>query len=180
MCRGRQICQGSMIDSHKIPDVTSVGKIEAIQFIITYEISDFGLLMISKYQFWRKFKVSQSEMWHFKCLFPMIVVWYDSILYSPSHVPYERRTLFDRRFSLNFQSQFWGCIWKSGYEKGTLKGELFDDSLPYFEKLITNGDLIGIYSSGSIQAQKFLLEYSQHGNIAKLFRQRFNKLNLQN
>ena len=35
----------------KIPDVTSVSKIEAIQFIITYGISDFGLLMISKYQF---------------------------------------------------------------------------------------------------------------------------------
>ena len=60
-----------------------------------------------------------------------------------------------------------------GYEEGKLKGELFEDSLPYFEKLISNGDKIGIYSSGSIQAQKLLLEYSQHGNIAQLFRERY-------
>ena len=86
----------------------------------------------------------------------------------------------DLAIILDLKSQFSGCIWKSGYEKGTLKGELFNDSLPYFEKLITNGDLIGIYSSGSIQAQKLLLEYSQHGNIAKLFRQRFHKLHFKN
>ena len=108
------------------------------------------------------------------CVLQMVVVSFlhphEWVAISKTHL-----TWLNQGFSLNlkFWSQFWGCIWKLGYEEGKLKGELFDDSLSYFEKLISNGDKIGIYSSGSIQAQKLLLEYSQHGNISQLFRQRF-------
>ena len=104
---------------------------------------------------------------------------WSSHLWSSMHVIRKTHlTLLNQGFNLNLKLWilFWGCIWKLGYEEGKLKGELFADSLPYFEKLISNGDKIGIYSSGSIQAQKLLLEYSQHGNIVKLFRHRLRWL----
>ena len=60
-----------------------------------------------------------------------------------------------------------GVIWKKGYEQGILKGHVFDDVLPAFERWIEQSFKIAIYSSGSVPAQKLLLEHSIKGDLSK-------------
>ncbi|HNC01597.1 MAG TPA: acireductone synthase, partial [Leptospiraceae bacterium] len=60
-----------------------------------------------------------------------------------------------------------GKIWKTGYEKGELKSEIFADVLPFFKKLHERKIPIAIYSSGSIEAQKYIFQYSNYGNLTK-------------
>lgn len=58
-----------------------------------------------------------------------------------------------------------GLIWETGYKKQDFKGHLYPDVLPFFEKIKKTGSLIGIYSSGSVHAQKLLLNYSCEGDV---------------
>jgi enolase-phosphatase E1 len=60
---------------------------------------------------------------------------------------------------------FQGFIWKSGYESGELKGEIFDDVLDALKKWKEIGIKIYIYSSGSISAQKLLFKNSDKGDL---------------
>jgi enolase-phosphatase E1 len=59
-----------------------------------------------------------------------------------------------------------GKIWKIGFEKGHLLGQLFDDVPKAFEAFRSNGQIISIYSSGSVQAQKLLFKYSTAGDLS--------------
>ena len=58
-----------------------------------------------------------------------------------------------------------GYLWREGYEKGQYKGHLYQDVLPNLKKWIQEGKKLGIYSSGSIEAQKLLFGYSEEGDI---------------
>ncbi|RIA86718.1 HAD-like domain-containing protein [Glomus cerebriforme] len=60
---------------------------------------------------------------------------------------------------------FQGFMWKSGYESGELKGEIFDDVLDALKKWKEIGIKIYIYSSGSISAQKYLFKNSDKGDL---------------
>lgn len=60
-----------------------------------------------------------------------------------------------------------GKIWKTGYEKGELTSELFADVIPFFKKLQEKKIPISIYSSGSVEAQKYIFQYSNYGNLTK-------------
>ncbi|GBB87458.1 hypothetical protein RclHR1_13920009 [Rhizophagus clarus] len=62
---------------------------------------------------------------------------------------------------------FQGFMWKSGYESGELKGELFDDVLVALKKWKENGIKIYIFSSGSISAQQSLFKNSDKGNLSE-------------
>lgn len=65
--------------------------------------------------------------------------------------------------------QLQGHIWKDGYESGFLKGHLYEDVLPVLKKLIGLGKKIYTYSSGSIEAQKYLFQYSIYGDVSDVF-----------
>lgn len=65
--------------------------------------------------------------------------------------------------------QLQGHIWKDGYESGLLKGHLYEDVLPVLKKLIGLGKKIYTYSSGSTEAQKYLFQYSMHGDVSDVF-----------
>ncbi len=58
-----------------------------------------------------------------------------------------------------------GKIWDAGYQSGQLKSELFDDVLPALERWHKAGKAIYIFSSGSVQAQKLIFQYSQAGDL---------------
>ena len=49
-----------------------------------------------------------------------------------------------------------GEIWKSGFDSGELRGELFGDVAPAFVRWKQSGIDISIYSSGSVLAQKLI------------------------
>ncbi|MEO0338381.1 MAG: acireductone synthase [Bacteroidota bacterium] len=58
-----------------------------------------------------------------------------------------------------------GFLWKSGYETGQYRGHLYEDVLPAWERWQAQGIGLGIYSSGSVAAQKLLFGYSEKGDL---------------
>lgn len=62
-----------------------------------------------------------------------------------------------------------GLIWERGYRKGFLKGVLFGDVPAQLKKWSKEGIKLGVYSSGSVKAQKLLFGFSNSGNFCTLF-----------
>jgi enolase-phosphatase E1 len=60
-----------------------------------------------------------------------------------------------------------GKIWKQGYDRGQLRGEVFDDVKPALEHWHEDGIEIAIYSSGSVLAQKLIFGHSTAGDLTK-------------
>jgi len=60
-----------------------------------------------------------------------------------------------------------GIIWDKGYQLGELKGHVYDDVVSNLEKWVLNGLNVGIYSSGSVNAQKLIFKYSIAGDLTK-------------
>ncbi len=60
-----------------------------------------------------------------------------------------------------------GFVWKKAYEEGAIKGHVYDDVPTCFNKWRTLGLKIGIFSSGSIHAQKLLFQHSCFGDLSK-------------
>ncbi|MCB0643494.1 MAG: acireductone synthase [Phaeodactylibacter sp.] len=58
-----------------------------------------------------------------------------------------------------------GYLWRSGYEQGDYKGHLYPDVLPAWEQWKALGIRLGIYSSGSVEAQQLLYGYSEQGDL---------------
>lgn len=53
-----------------------------------------------------------------------------------------------------------GYVWLSGYESGALRCPLFQDVLASIQRWSSEGRRVMIYSSGSVAAQKLLLQYT--------------------
>lgn len=58
-----------------------------------------------------------------------------------------------------------GEMWRSGYERGDIKGHVYPDFVPMMQWMQNHGVRVYIYSSGSIEAQKLLFQYSEQGNL---------------
>lgn len=67
-----------------------------------------------------------------------------------------------------------GLVWQEGYKAGTLKGHLYTDVPPVLATWKKAGLSLGIYSSGSIQAQKLLFGSSDFGDLTPLFSHYFD------
>lgn len=61
-----------------------------------------------------------------------------------------------------------GRIWRSGYKGGELKAPLFDDVAGALRSWNERGVSVYIYSSGSVDAQKLLFEYTEEGDLRDL------------
>jgi enolase-phosphatase E1 len=72
--------------------------------------------------------------------------------------------LMDRDRKSTALKSLQGKIWKAGFESGELKGTLFADVPPAFERWSREGK-VAIYSSGSVEAQKLLFRYSIFGDL---------------
>ncbi len=60
-----------------------------------------------------------------------------------------------------------GRIWEQGYATGALKGEVYADAPDAFARWTAAGVRIGIYSSGSVLAQKLLFAHSTAGDLSR-------------
>lgn len=67
-----------------------------------------------------------------------------------------------------------GILWKEGYVSGEIKGHVYDEVPKALEKWKQNGIQIGVFSSGSIAAQKLIFGYSVHGNLCPYFSHYFD------
>jgi enolase-phosphatase E1 len=60
-----------------------------------------------------------------------------------------------------------GLIWDNGYSRGDFRGHVYADVKPFFEKILTKAQ-IGIYSSGSVHAQKLIFGFSEAGDLTPM------------
>jgi enolase-phosphatase E1 len=67
-----------------------------------------------------------------------------------------------------------GILWEDGYKKGELKGHVYTDVLPALELWQTHGIQMGVFSSGSIAAQKLIFGYSELGDLTPFFSHYFD------
>ncbi len=61
-----------------------------------------------------------------------------------------------------------GLIWDVGYSKNEFKGHVYPDVQPFFKKILDHGCKVGIYSSGSVHAQKLIFGYSSDGDLTPM------------
>jgi enolase-phosphatase E1 len=62
-----------------------------------------------------------------------------------------------------------GILWDKGYRNGDLKGHVYEDVAPQLEAWKTRGIGIGVFSSGSVAAQKLIFGYSVAGDLTSYF-----------
>jgi enolase-phosphatase E1 len=59
-----------------------------------------------------------------------------------------------------------GKIWEEGYKKGELRGQVFKDVPPAFERWRKQQKSICIYSSGSVLAQRLMFTHTEAGDLS--------------
>jgi enolase-phosphatase E1 len=69
----------------------------------------------------------------------------------------------DRKHSALKEIQ--GHIWDIGYSKNDFKGHVYPDVKLFFMRILEKNAKIGIYSSGSVHAQKLIFGYSCEGDL---------------
>lgn len=62
-----------------------------------------------------------------------------------------------------------GYVWKNGYETGKFKAHVYDEVAEVLQSLKNDGFTLGIYSSGSVKAQKLLFAHTEYGDLNPLF-----------
>lgn len=67
-----------------------------------------------------------------------------------------------------------GILWERGYLDGTLKGHVYADVAPRLQEWREKGIGLGIFSSGSVAAQKLLFGYSVAGDLTPFFSHYFD------
>lgn len=67
-----------------------------------------------------------------------------------------------------------GEIWKQGYEKGELVGEIYPDVPPALRRWSHAGLRLFVYSSGSVAAQRLLFHHTPDGDLTPVFQAYFD------
>jgi enolase-phosphatase E1 len=62
-----------------------------------------------------------------------------------------------------------GILWKEGYENGQIKGHVYQDVPEALKCWNDQGLKMGVFSSGSIAAQKLLFGFSEFGDLTPFF-----------
>jgi enolase-phosphatase E1 len=73
--------------------------------------------------------------------------------------------LMDRDVKSPALKRLQGLIWEGGYRTGALRGEVFPDVRPAFERWRDARVTIAIYSSGSVLAQRLLFGATREGDL---------------
>lgn len=67
-----------------------------------------------------------------------------------------------------------GLVWAQGYAEGTLLGHVYEDVLPKLKAWKEKGLTMGVYSSGSVAAQKLIFGKSVLGDLNHYFSHNFD------
>ena len=62
-----------------------------------------------------------------------------------------------------------GYIWDYGFKNGAFKGHVYPDVVPKLKEWKDKKIMLGIYSSGSVKAQKLLFGHSDQGDLTPMF-----------
>ena len=67
-----------------------------------------------------------------------------------------------------------GLVWRDGYKSGALRGQVYPDVVPAFERWRARGLDIYIYSSGSVLAQQLLFGSTEAGDLTTFLKGYFD------
>jgi enolase-phosphatase E1 len=67
-----------------------------------------------------------------------------------------------------------GLIWEEGFASGELRSTLFDDVPATLDAWASRGVRLGIYSSGSVHAQRLFFGHTQAGDLTPRFERYFD------
>jgi enolase-phosphatase E1 len=67
-----------------------------------------------------------------------------------------------------------GFIWQQGFEQGDFTGHVYADAFDKLKQWHQKGIALYVYSSGSVQAQQLLFQYSDFGDLRYLFQGYFD------
>jgi len=67
-----------------------------------------------------------------------------------------------------------GLVWQDGYKSGELRGQVYPDVVPAFERWRARGLDIYIYSSGSVLAQRLLFGSTEAGDLTTFLKGYFD------
>ena len=84
---------------------------------------------------------------------------------APQDVVAQLKALIDADVKDAELKRIQGKIWAVGYASGDLKGHVYDDVPAAFSRWVAQGKTLGIYSSGSVQAQKLIYGNSIAGDM---------------
>ena len=84
---------------------------------------------------------------------------------APEHVVSQLKALIEQDVKDPELKRIQGLIWQQGYASGELLGHVYPDVQPAFKRWRQKGIRIGIYSSGSVWAQKLLFGHSVEGDL---------------
>lgn len=62
-----------------------------------------------------------------------------------------------------------GILWEAGYKSGEIKGHVYPDVAVALQNWKSNGIDLGVFSSGSVAAQKLIFGYSESGDLSSYF-----------
>ena len=62
-----------------------------------------------------------------------------------------------------------GILWESGYKSGEIKGHVYPDVATSLQYWKSKGFDLGVFSSGSVPAQKLIFGYSESGDLTPYF-----------
>jgi enolase-phosphatase E1 len=82
--------------------------------------------------------------------------------------------LMDRDRKSTGLKELQGRIWEEGYRRGELIGEVFPDVRPALERWRDRDVHVGIFSSGSVLAQKLLFRHSSAGDLTTFLKWYFD------
>ena len=69
-----------------------------------------------------------------------------------------------------------GILWQKGYQNGELLGHVYDDVPISLDNWKEIGKKMGVFSSGSVNAQKLLFSHSVKGNLSHFFTHYFDTI----
>jgi enolase-phosphatase E1 len=67
-----------------------------------------------------------------------------------------------------------GILWENGYKSGEIKGHVYSEVKENLEKWKNEGIQLGVFSSGSVAAQKLIFRYSELGDLTPNFSHYFD------
>lgn len=67
-----------------------------------------------------------------------------------------------------------GQVWRHGYQRGDFTGHLYEDAYTYLKAWSKAGLTLGVYSSGSVEAQHLLFAHTDFGDLTVLFSDYFD------
>ena len=94
--------------------------------------------------------------------------------FSPAQVLDYIYSLMDRDRKSPGLKALQGLIWQDGYKSGELRGQVYPDVVPAFERWRARGIDLYIYSSGSVLAQRLLFGSTEAGDLTTFLKDYFD------